>query len=32
VAFADVVMVELRDLRAALSLQEIRALLPFSLE
>jgi transcriptional regulator with XRE-family HTH domain len=30
VAFADVVMVELRDLHAALSMEQIRAFLPFS--
>ncbi|MGO9060440.1 MAG: helix-turn-helix domain-containing protein [Candidatus Binataceae bacterium] len=32
VAFADVVMVELRDLHAALSMEQIRAFLPFSRE
>jgi hypothetical protein len=30
VAFADVVMVELRDIHAALHMEEIRAFLPFS--
>src|ERR1035441_9867572 len=30
VAFADVVMVELRDIHAALSMEQIRAFLPFS--
>ena len=29
-AFADVVMIELRDIRAALHMEEIRAFLPFS--
>ena len=32
VAFADVVMVELRDIHAALSMEQIRAFLPFSRE